>query len=131
MAMTDPVADMLTRIRNGLKARHKSVKMPASKFKVAIANILKEEGYIKDFRATKSGNFDAIEVVLKYVEEGPVITKLKRESRPGRRLYVDSDNIPRVLNGLGVAVLSTSKGVISGKKAKELKLGGEYICSIY
>lgn len=131
MAMTDPVADMLTRIRNGLKAGHKTVTMPSSNFKTAIAAILKEEGYIKDCKVKKQGKFDFIDVSLKYYEDKPVITNLKRESRPGRRLYVDSDNIPRVLNGLGVAILSTSKGVVTGKKAKELKLGGEYICSIY
>ncbi len=132
MAMTDPVADMLTRIRNALRARHDEVLVPASKIKCEIARILKQEGFIKDYSVLEDKNRSTIRIRLKY---GPanrsVITELKRISRPGKRVYVASSDIPNVMNGLGVAILSTSKGVLDDKKARELGVGGELLCSVY
>lgn len=132
MAMTDPVADMLTRVRNALRARHKSVEIPASKLKGEIARILKEEGYIVDFSIDKKKVPGTIRIRLKY--EGThtsIITEIKRVSKPGKRVYVPSTEIPKVMNGIGIAILSTSKGVLADRKARELGVGGELLCSIY
>jgi len=132
MSMTDPIADMLTRIRNAIQARHAEVTMPASKVKVEIAKILKEEGYIKDFATLKAEGFNHLKVVLKYSPtKASSITVIKRVSKPGLRKYVGKDDIPRILNGLGVAIISTSSGLMSDRKARELGVGGEVLCSIY
>jgi len=132
MAMTDPVADFLTRIRNGNMVMHESVEVPSSRLKLGIAEILKLEGYIKDYEYIEDGKQGIIRVYLKY---GPskkkVITGIKRISKPGLRVYVKKDEIPRVLGGLGTAVISTSKGLMTDKNARREGLGGEVICYIW
>lgn len=131
MIMTDPIADMLTRIRNGLQARHESVAMPASKEKVEIAKILKNEGFITDYSVDGEG-MKTITITLKY---GPnkekVINGLKRISKPGLRVYAGKENLPRVLGGLGVAILSTNQGVITDKEARKLQVGGEVLAFVW
>ncbi len=127
MAITDPIADMLTRIRNAHMALHKEVKVPASKMKRAILDILQREGYIEKYE--DEGR--EIKVYLKYVKGKPAITELKKISTPGRRIYVGVEDIPRVQNGLGICILSTSKGVLEGKEAKRSNVGGELICQIW
>jgi len=130
--MTDPIADFLTRIRNGLQARHESVEIPASKIKVEIAKIMKAEGFIKNFKVIQDDKQGIVKVFLKYDEDrNPVIVKMAKVSKPGRRVYTSVDNIPVVKNGLGVAVLSTSRGVMTDKRAREEKVGGEVICQIW
>ena len=132
MAMTDPVADFLTRIRNALKAEKRWVDIPGSNLKKRIAFVLREENYISDFLFIADDEKESIRIFLKYDYNGkPVITGLKRVSKPGCRIYVGADEIPRVLDGLGVAVLSTSKGVISNKTAKKFNVGGELICNVW
>jgi small subunit ribosomal protein S8 len=132
MTMTDPVADMITRIRNAIVARHKEVPVPASKLKVEIARILKEEGYIKDFVHDKSSAQGKITIQLRYTQPNKgVISSIKKISKPGMRVYVGKEDIPSVLNGLGTAVLSTSRGVLTGKKARELGVGGEILFTVY
>ncbi len=132
MVMTDPVADFLTRIRNGNMVMHQTVEVPGSKMKVGLAKILKEEGYIKDFEYIEDGKQGIIRLYLKY---GPnkekVITGLKRISKPGLRVYVQKDEMPKVLGGLGTAIISTSKGLMTDKKARKEGLGGEVICYIW
>ena len=131
--MTDPIADYLTRVRNGYLAGKKVVEIPSSKMKVAITKILCEKGYILSYKVVEGTPFNTIKIALKYHPQtkAPAITKIQRVSSPGLRKYVDSKSLPRVLNGLGVAVLSTSKGVITGKQAKAENVGGEYVCSVY
>lgn len=130
--ISDPIADMLTRIRNGLLVRHKQVVVPGSKMKVALARILKEEGFIKDFEVTKDVPQPQLRIVLKYDRDRKsIITGLQRISKPGRRVYVKRDEIPWVLSGLGIAVLSTPQGIMAGHKARRLKLGGEVLCYIW
>ncbi len=132
MSMTDPIADFLTRIRNGLQANKRWVDIPASKMKKRIAFILKEEKYVDDFIFIRSEAREQIRVFLRYDSKGkPIISKLERVSRPGRRVYVSSTEIPRVLAGMGISILSTSRGVVSNKIAKRLKVGGEVICNIW
>jgi len=132
MVMTDPIADMLTRIRNGNHAKHESVDIPASNIKKELANILLSEGYIKGFDVIEDGKQGLIRVELKYTDDkGRVITGIKRISKPGLRVYVKQDEIPRVLGGLGIAVLSTSKGIQTGKNAKKQGVGGEVICYVW
>ncbi|MCK4739599.1 MAG: 30S ribosomal protein S8 [Deltaproteobacteria bacterium] len=132
MSMTDPIADLLTRIRNGLHSGQKDVTIPASKLKAEIVRILKEQGYIKDFKVLGEGISKSIKVQLKYVDgKNKVITKIKRVSKPGLRVYVGKDNIPAVLNGLGISIISTSKGILADKSARELGLGGELLCTVY
>ena len=132
MVMTDPVADFLTRIRNGNMVMHETVEVPGSKIKMSIANIMKEEGYIKDYEYIEDGKQGIIRIYLKY---GPnkqkVITGMKRISKPGLRVYVKKDEIPRVLGGLGTAVISTSQGLMTDKKARKEGLGGEVVCYIW
>ena len=132
MVMTDPIADFLTRIRNANMVRHESLEVPASKTKLEIANILKAEGFIKNFDYTSDDKQGVIRVFLKY---GPnnerVITGLKRISKPGLRVYVDVERIPRVLNGLGVAILSTSHGLITDKQARAQRVGGEVVAYVW
>jgi small subunit ribosomal protein S8 len=130
--MNDPVADLVTRIRNAQLAHHESCVIPKSKLKLAIAGILKEEGYVADVTEHSEGPQGSITVQIKYDGRGvPAIEKITRESRLGRRLYVKKDEIPRVLSGMGIAILSTSKGVMVGRRARELGVGGEVLCSVY
>lgn len=129
--MTDPIADMLTRIRNAALSKKKVVVLPYSKIKLEILNILKRENYINDYYIRKE-NPNEINVELKYNESGKsIINSLKRISKPSRRIYVDKDNIPVVLNNLGIAIISTSQGIFTNKEAKEKKIGGEFLCEIY
>jgi small subunit ribosomal protein S8 len=133
--MTDPIADMLTRIRNASAVKKKQVYVPFSKIKLEILKILKSEGFITGFEEIKPGSddkkFGGIEVELKYEDGKSVITNIKKISKPGRRIYAANDNLPKVLNNLGIAILSTSQGIMTNKKAKKLGLGGEIICEIY
>jgi len=130
--MTDPIADMLTRIRNGLQSRHAAVEMPASKLKSAIAEVLKDEGYIKGFATTGEGATKTLKVELRYVGKNePVLSGLKRISKPGLRVYSQATEIPRVFGGLGVAIISTSRGVMSGAQARKMRVGGEIICHVW
>ena len=133
MTFTDPIADMLTRIRNGLTARLEAVDVPASKIKVAIAEILVEEGYIKSATVVKNENKaqDTIHIQLKYVNKEKAIRGIKRISKPGLRVYAKSDALPKVLDGLGIAVISTSKGVMTDKKARSIGAGGEVLAFIW
>jgi small subunit ribosomal protein S8 len=132
MSFTDPIGDMLTRIRNASNARHEKVVIPASRLKVRLAEVLKEEGYIQDFVRHDDGVQGAITVVLKYTpDREPAISEIKRVSKPGLRRYVPTTEIPRVLNGLGIAILSTSKGVMVDREARRQKVGGELICTIW
>ena len=129
---TDPVADMLARIKNANKALHESAEMPASRMKAEIARLLKEEGYIKDYRVEKGDSFDTLVVELKF---GPkrerIITDLKRISKPGLRVYAQKTDIPRMLGGLGIVIVSTSKGIMTGSQAKQAQLGGEILAFIW
>ena len=130
--MTDPIADMLTRLRNGLQARHERVLIPASNLKVEIARILKEEGYVTTYKCTEIVGKLALTVTLKYSSKGEhVITSLKRVSRPGCRVYVSNKDIPRVLGGLGINILSTSNGLMTGQDARKKGFGGEVLCDVY
>lgn len=130
--MTDPIADMLTRIRNGLQARHATVEMPASKIKIAIAEVLKDEGYIKGYSVVGEGTSRALKIELRYVNKNePVLSGLKRVSKPGLRVYTPATEIPRVFGGLGVAIVSTSRGVMSGVQARKMRVGGEVLCHVW
>jgi small subunit ribosomal protein S8 len=130
--LTDPVADMLTRIRNANRAMHDKVEMPTSRMKEEIARILKEEGYIKDFSVKKGESFDTLLIELKFGRNRErVLTDLKRVSKPGRRVYARKDRLPRVLGGLGTAILSTSSGLVTGRTAQERGVGGEVVCFIW
>ena len=132
MAVNDPIADMLTRIRNGAMARHDSVTMPASKMKLNIAKILKQEGYIAGYEVSGTGVERAMKITLRYQERNkPMIAGLKRMSKPGLRLYVQRNEIPRVYGGMGIAILSTSRGVVPSYKAWKQGLGGELLCYIW
>lgn len=130
--MTDPISDMLTRIRNAQRVRKGVVDMPASKIKARIAKILTDEGYIEGVEETTDAKgFKALRLTLKYHRNRPVIEEVKRSSRPGRRIYVGRDQIPQVYQGLGIAILSTSKGVISSRQARKLGVGGELLCTVF
>lgn len=131
MTITDPIADMLTRIRNAQMARHESVEFPASRIKLDILRILKDEGYIKDFRVRREGARRVVKVWLKYIDQKPMLSGLKRVSKPGRRIYVGKDEIPKVLDGVGVAVLSTSQGVLPDRQARQRGVGGEVLCFVW
>ena len=132
MTMTDPVADMLTRIRNANTAGHQVVEVPASKMKKSIASILKEEGYIADYEFVDDGKQGVIKIAMKYASgKMRVISELRRISKPGLKVYVKADDVPRVLGGLGIAIISTSKGVISDKDARRIGVGGEVICYVW
>ena len=130
MSMSDPISDMLTRIRNGQKARKVSVAMPASRSKEAIAKVLQDEGYITGFAVSGEGAGKELIVELKYFEGAPVIERIQRASRPGLRIYRGKDELPRVLGGLGVAIVSTSAGVMSDRQAREKGVGGEVLCVV-
>ncbi|HMV01188.1 MAG TPA: 30S ribosomal protein S8 [Rhodocyclaceae bacterium] len=130
MSMTDPVADMLTRIRNAQMAEKLSVTMPSSKLKVAIAKVLKDEGYIEDFAIRENGAKPELDVALKYYAGRPVIERIERVSKPGLRVYKSKDDLPRVMNGLGVAIVSTPKGVMTDRRARAGNMGGEVLCIV-
>jgi small subunit ribosomal protein S8 len=130
--LTDPVADMLTRIRNANKALQETVEMPTSRMKEEIARLLQEEGYIRGFRVEKGESFDTLVVELKFGRNRErVITDLKRVSKPGRRVYARKDRLPRVLGGMGTAILSTSSGLVTSRRAQELGVGGEVVCFVW
>jgi small subunit ribosomal protein S8 len=132
MSLTDPVADFLTRVRNAIRARHQKVDVPASKLKLELARILKEEGYISNFKATEEDGQKILRVYLKY---GPnneaTMSKLERVSKPGCRVYVGRNEIPRVLGGMGINILTTPRGVMTGREARKQGVGGEVLCEIY
>jgi small subunit ribosomal protein S8 len=129
---TDPIADMLARIRNANKALHEEVRMPTSRMKESIARILAEEGYVHDFRIEKGESFDTLVIKLKFGRNRErVITGLRRVSRPGRRVYARNDRLPRVLGGMGTAILSTSKGLVTSRRAQEEGIGGEVVCFVW
>ena len=130
MAMTDPIADMLTRIRNAQMIGQVEVKMPASKLKAAIAAVLKDEGYIEDFAVREDGPMQELRIGLKYYAGRPVIERLERVSRPGLRVYKGRHDIPRIMNGLGIAIVSTSRGVMTDRKARATGVGGEILCIV-
>lgn len=130
MSMSDPIADMLTRIRNAQLSEKKTVDMPASKLKVAIAQVLKDEGYIENFVVREVKSKSTLNVGLKYYAGSPVIEKIERVSRPGLRIYKASDKLPNVMNGLGIAIMSTSKGVMTERKARASGIGGEVLCIV-
>jgi small subunit ribosomal protein S8 len=130
MSMSDPIADMLTRIRNAQATDKVSVAIPSSKVKLAIAKVLKDEGYIEDFAQRAVDGKSVLEIGLKYYAGKPVIEKIERVSRPGLRIYKSRDDIPRVLNGLGVAIVSTSRGVMTDRRARETGVGGEVLCIV-
>ncbi len=129
---SDPIADMLTRIRNGMAARLPKVDVPGSKVKIELARILKQEGYVANYRVANDSKKQILKVYLKYrPDRKPVITRLTRISKPSRRVYVDSHNIPKVIGGMGVCVLTTSRGVMTGKQARKQGVGGEVLCTVY
>lgn len=130
MSMSDPVADMLTRIRNGQMAGHASVNIPSSKMKVALANVLKEEGFVSTYDVKEVNGKSELLVSLKYYEGQPVIEMIKRVSRPGLRVYKNKNELPNVVGGLGVAIISTSQGVMSDRQARKVGVGGEIICYV-
>ncbi len=133
MAMTDPIADMLTRIRNANTAKHDTVDVPASKIKLAIAEILLNEGFIKSYEVIEDGIFKTIKITLKYGKDKTekIITGLKRISKPGLRVYAGKDELPRVLGGLGIAIISTNKGIVTDKEARKLQVGGEVLAFVW
>jgi len=133
MTMSDPIADMLTRIRNANTAKHDTVDVPSSKMKLAIAQILLDEGYIRKFDLIENGNFKTIHITLKYGEDknDKIISGIKRISKPGLRVYAGREDLPRVLGGLGVAIISTNQGVVTDKKARELQVGGEVLAFVW
>jgi small subunit ribosomal protein S8 len=129
---TDPIADMLTRIRNANLAKHSSVEMPYSKLKEQLAKLLKAEGYIEDYSVREVGKFKILSIDLKYgTDKAPIITNLRRISKPGLRVYTKSKNLPKVLGGLGIAIVSTSKGLLTDRKARKDKVGGEVLCYVW
>jgi small subunit ribosomal protein S8 len=131
MSLSDPIADMLTRIRNASHAKHEKVDIPASKTKNAIARILKDAGYVKNFKVIEDRKQGILRVYLKYDENNMGIINLKRISKPGRRVYVDALHIPRVLSGLGISILTTSKGILTDRDARENSVGGEVLCHVW
>ena len=132
MSMTDPIADMLTRIRNAVTVKHEYVNIPASKMKVAIAKVLKDEGFIREFETFEEGPRRFLRVHLSYTDKRePLLSGLKRVSRPGLRVYVEKREIPRVYNGLGIAILSTPKGIMAGQQAWRMQTGGEILCYVW
>lgn len=131
MSLSDPIADMLTRIRNASKAKHEKVDVPASRTKNEIARVLKEAGYVKNSKIINTGPQGILRIYLKYDENNRGIINLKRISKPGRRVYVDGLHIPRVLNGLGISILTTSKGILTDREARESNVGGEVLCYVW
>lgn len=132
MAQTDPIADMLTRVRNANKALHAQVEMPVSAQKIELARVLKDEGYITGYSVVRGGSFDSLVIELKYTDgRRRVISQVKRISKPGRRVYAKKDNLPKVLGGLGTAVISTSRGLMTAREAQRLGVGGEVVCFVW
>jgi small subunit ribosomal protein S8 len=131
MVMTDPIADMLTRIRNASQMKHSKVTVPASNLKMEVLRVLKEEGYISDYEKVEDGKQGMINITLRYVDKMRAITGIKRISKPGLRVYAKSDELPKVLNGLGIAIVSTSSGLMTDKEARQKKLGGEIIAFVW
>lgn len=132
MSQTDPIADMLTRLRNANKALHAQTEMPASTQKVELARVLKDEGYIAGYSVVRGGSFDKLVIELKYTDgRRRVISQVKRVSKPGRRIYAKKDNLPKVLGGLGTAVISTSRGLMTAREAERLGVGGEVVCFVW
>lgn len=132
MSMSDPIADMLTRIRNAGMAKHQKVDIPSSNMKVSLANVLRAEGFVKNYKVIADNKQGLLRVYLKFIDDKDhVINEIKRISKPGGRVYVNSDNIKKVKNGLGIAILSTSKGLVTDKSARELRVGGELICTVW
>ena len=132
MFVTDPIADMLTRLRNAISAKHKTVEIPASKEKIEITKILLEEGYITEYNLVDAGSFKNIQITIKYDEEGrSVIQGLKRISKPGLRVYSDKENLPKVISGLGIAIISTNKGIVTDRVARSLNVGGEVLAYVW
>ncbi|TAL69474.1 MAG: 30S ribosomal protein S8 [Bacteroidetes bacterium] len=131
MPVTDTIADFITQIRNAGNAKHKTVDIPCSNTKLGIAAILKDQGYISDFEKIEEGNRSYIRITLRYYQRVPAFNEMKRVSKPGRRVYAPADKLPRVKNGLGVAIISTSKGIMSDKQARQLNIGGELLCTIW
>ena len=130
MTISDPIGDMLTRIRNAQMKQHPTVLIPASKFKKQVLDAMEREGFIASYEVVKESNFEELKVNLKYVHGTPVIREIRRISKPGRRIYSRFESLPRVLNGLGISIISTSKGIFSDNEARDKKLGGEIICNI-
>jgi len=132
MSQTDPIADLLTRVRNAVLAKKREVQVPASRMKVEIVKILRDEGYIKNFKVTEDPKQGVLTISLKYTDENsPVITGIRRVSKPGCRIYCTRDSVPKVLDGLGITIISTSQGLATGRKCEELGVGGEVICHIW
>ncbi len=131
MPVTDQISDFLTRIRNAGKAGHKSVDIPFSRMKINIAEILKEQGFVTDCEKVEDGVQGKIRVVLRYYKKQPAFRKIERISKPGRRVYASSDNLPRIHNGLGIAIISTSKGIMTDKQARKFNVGGEVLCTVW
>ena len=131
MPVTDTIADFLTRIRNAGQAKHKTVSIPFSNLKLGLADILKDQGYIADYEKYSEGSREYIKVTLRYFKREPAFQEMTRISKPGRRVYVSADKLPRVKNGLGVAIITTSHGVMTDKKARSMKIGGEVLCTIW
>ena len=131
MTMTDPIADLLTRIRNANQNEFSKLELPSSRFKVEIVRVLKEEGYIRDYRILRADGRAVIKIFLKYADRERVIKKIDRVSRPSRRVYVGCEEIPLVMNGLGTAILSTPKGVMTGRRARRERIGGELLCTVW
>ena len=131
MVMTDPIADMLTRIRNANQAKHEFVELPASRLKLQVLKVLKDEGYISEYEKIEDGNQGVIKITLKYINKERVIKVIKKISKPGLRVYAKSSELPKVLNGLGIAIISTSNGVMTDREARKQKLGGEVLAFVY
>ena len=131
MSFSDPIGDMLARIKNSQSRNYKKIQMPNSKFKVKIAEVLKNEGYIIDYKVSSDEKKPTLEIILKYNYGSPVISSIQRISKPGRRIYTKADSIPKIQSGLGIAIVSTSRGIMSGNDAKSKNIGGEIICSVF
>ena len=131
MSLSDPIGDMLARIKNSLLRNYKKIDMPSSKFKVKIAEVLKNEGYIIDFKVISDSNLPKLEIILKYHSGNPVISSIERVSKPGRRIFSSAESLPKINNGLGIAIVSTPKGVMTDIDARKQKIGGEIICKVF
>ncbi len=131
MSLSDPIGDMIARIKNSQARKHKSVKLPSSKFKIKIAEVLKDEGFIIDFKTVDENNKTYLDIILKYSYGNPVINSIERVSKPGRRIFSSAESLPKINNGLGIAIVSTPKGVMTDVNARKNKLGGEIICKVF
>ena len=131
MSLTDPIGDMIARIKNGQMRNHKKIELPSSKFKVKISEVLKSEGFIVDYKVSKESNKQSLKIELKYSSGNPVISSIQRISKPGRRIFSSAESLPKINNGLGIAIISTPKGVMSDIDARKQKVGGEVICKVF